>query len=209
MKKHPMYNERGLTLLELIVIMAMISIFVLSLFSVINPGRQLEKSQDGQRRNEINQIKNALDLYYNDNSCYPTSIPFGEEWRVGNTVYMNEVPKGISCENDPSKCYIYFAEGSCPQWNAVFAKLSEPPVRGESCNLEAACLPQNYSDEWICTSSGFVNCGYLSADGLPTADGAFCPSGQRNYSCTGSPQRCNVVPNGTGTYCSSNCEGSC
>ena len=41
--KHTVYNERGLTLLELIVVMAMIAIFVLSLFSVLNPGKQLDE----------------------------------------------------------------------------------------------------------------------------------------------------------------------
>lgn len=40
----------------------------------------------------------------------------------------------------------------------------------------------------------------------PTPTPTPCP---RDYSCTGTPLRCNIVPPGTGTYCTSNCDGAC
>lgn len=102
------------------------------------------------------------------------------------------------------------------------------------------CVPDNYEEEGYnyCVLSGDVDCSYISGISLPSAGSASptptpggptasptpIPSGPTptftptptpggcslNYSCTGSPLRCNVVsPAGSGQYCASNCNGNC
>lgn len=43
----------------------------------------------------------------------------------------------------------------------------------------------------------------------PTNTPTPTPSCSKNYACTGSPARCNVVATGTGEYCASNCNQVC
>lgn len=66
---------------------------------LIDPSTQLNKAKDGQRREDFKQVRAALDMYYNDHNCYPTSLTFGQEWRVGQTTYMKQVPQDPSCSN--------------------------------------------------------------------------------------------------------------
>lgn len=223
---------KGFTLIELLVVIAILGILMISVALVINPSKQLSKADDSRRHQDVQQIKNALALYYNDYNCYPASIPFGSEWREGNTVYMAEVPQDPACTSDSSTCYRYTTSGSCPQWNIVFVKLSSNPLEKDfatSCPLTVTdnCQPQGHTAQWSCSITGSPDCNYLqddySLDEAPTSDttptptsGPIptpttdpCPPEERNYSCTGSPALCNVVPQGLGTYCSSACGGAC
>lgn len=66
------------------------------LFFTLNPAGQLAKTRDVQRRNDLKQIRDALDAYYSDKSSYPTAIGgkisgigWGEEWPS----YMAKIPK--------------------------------------------------------------------------------------------------------------------
>lgn len=204
-----MRYQKGLTLLELVIVITMVGILLIAAFGFLNPFEQFQKAKDSQATSDVAQITTALDVYYNDNSCYPSTIPFGEEWKEGETVYMPLVPEGDNCSSDGSACYLYAVNGSCPQWNVIFAKLSESPKSGNGCELAEACLPQNYTDEWSCIVSGNVDCSSLSTFSLPEEGEEFCPAQELNYGCTGAPPRCNILPAGTGTYCSSNCDGNC
>ena len=93
----------------------------------LNPFGQINKSQDSQRISDLQGVKTAIDLYYNDNKCYPQQIPFGNEWRVNDTVYMKKVPQDPKCANGSGTCYKYRTDSTsaCPQWNVVFAQLSK------------------------------------------------------------------------------------
>ena len=223
-QKYGKYFEKGLTLLELVVVIAMIGVLVIAAFGFLNPFAQLQKADDGQRKNDLAQIKTVLDTYYNDMSCYPTSVPFGQMWSVNNTTYMPKVPQGNDCATNPESCYIYIAESTCSQWNVVFTKLSSELETGSVCELDAACLPQNSSANWACTVSGEVDCVTITSFVLPSGQDSgtnspqsptpltptqSCPQGERNYACAGAPSRCNSVPSGSGTYCASNCDGAC
>nr|HVZ58753.1 hypothetical protein [Patescibacteria group bacterium] len=166
---------------------------------------------------------------YNDQNCYPTSIPFGSLWEVSTVVYMKQVPQARTCSSNPSSCYEYINTGSCPQWNVVFAKLSKIPT-SSACALSSltSCTPHNYDSSWACAISGTVDCSYLSTVDLasgsannptptpsgggssgPTPTPTPTPCAPLNYACTGSPPACNVVPSGTGQYCTAACGGAC
>lgn len=135
---------------------------------VINPVNQIKKVNDVQRKRDLEQIKTALDVYYNDNNCYPNpgDIPFGSEWLAGNAIYMKKVPQ------DSNYPYVYDNNGigvsSCPQWGVLFARLDLPSQSGTVlCPLEnqgKKCLPDNYTQKGYnyCVVSGVVDCDYLA-----------------------------------------------
>lgn len=66
----------GFTLIELILVMAIIGI--LSVIGIGSFTQATVKSKDTQRKNDLNQIAKALELYYNDAGSYPSSNGSGQ-----------------------------------------------------------------------------------------------------------------------------------
>lgn len=56
-------NTRGFTLLELLIVIAIIAILSVALILVINPAETLRKSRDAQRISDLSALKTAYGLY--------------------------------------------------------------------------------------------------------------------------------------------------
>jgi len=218
--------QAGLTLVELMVVIAMLGILLAMAFAVLNPKHQLSKVDDARRREDIKQLRTGLDVYYNDHNCYPTVLPFGSAWTENSTTYMREVPQDLACAGN-SNCYVYKYLGDCSQWNVIFAKLANPPTTPQ-CSLTqlSACVPIDYDSSWACIVSGSVDgagCAHLSTSslssgsdsssgsdggsgsgGTPTPTPAGC---SRDYIC--SLGTCNHAVVGAGQYCTANCDDEC
>lgn len=198
-------------MIELLVVVAILAILLIGLIAMLKPAVQIEKAKNATRQHDLSQIKNALDTYYNDHNCYPTSSPFDqEEWKEGLTTYMTKIPK----DPDTGLAYFYEANGECPQWNVLFAKLSQSKTTQNICSLSSLsnCLPPNYDSSYACATSGKVDCTYVSSTSLPiqtpTPTIPTPTPCSRNYSCSGG--LCNRIdPAGSGQYCTSNCDGNC
>ncbi len=160
----------GFTLVELIVVIAILSVLMVAFFMLFNPLSQLDKAKDAQRKHDFEQIRNALDTYYNDNNCYPTKlqgVPFGSAWSAGSTVYMKKVPQDPDCSKT-GYCFVYQTDASnCPQWNVLYTRLSRPTNSLTSCLMFQACgyLQTKYN---YCVMSGNVDCSYVKSNPLPT-----------------------------------------
>jgi type II secretion system protein G len=66
-----MKQSKGFTLIELLVVIAIIGL--LSTLAVVALGSAREKSRDAKRLSDVKQIQTALELYYTDQSSYPTT----------------------------------------------------------------------------------------------------------------------------------------
>lgn len=64
-------NKKGFTLIELLVVIAIIG--TLSTLAVVSLGGARVKARDTKRLNDIKQVQNALEMYFNDWEHYPTS----------------------------------------------------------------------------------------------------------------------------------------
>jgi len=67
----PTMGSKGFTLIELLVVIAIIGILASIVLASLNSARA--KSRDARRLADLDSIKKALTLYYNDNQAYPIS----------------------------------------------------------------------------------------------------------------------------------------
>jgi len=84
----------GFTLIELLVVISIIGILAALIMVNFNAAR--ERARDAQRKSDLDQVKKALRMYYNDNNSYPStgSLTWGSVFQSagGNMVYMKALP---------------------------------------------------------------------------------------------------------------------
>lgn len=104
------WKRSGFTLIELLVVIAIIG--VLSTLAIIALGSARQKARDGKRVADMDQLHNALELFYTDNGYYPTAITPGQTLASPNgTVYMTVIPNDPAPRND----------GTCPNTNYQYS----------------------------------------------------------------------------------------
>ncbi len=72
MKTLKKQNQKGFTLIELLVVIAIIGLLASVVLLALGSARS--KSRDAKRVADVRQIVSALELYYNDNNGYPTTV---------------------------------------------------------------------------------------------------------------------------------------
>lgn len=130
-KQKNINTQSGFTLMEMLVVMVIIGILIILAASNYLSARI--KSRDGAKKSDLNQVAEALEMYYNDKGTYPATSGDGEPVGVrtapnpdetfawgdvfhdpdnSSTIYMNELPVGpgsaeryfyLSC-NDATHC---------------------------------------------------------------------------------------------------------
>ena len=69
-------SQRGFTLIELLVVIAIIGVLEGIVVVAIDPVALIGRSNDSKDRSDAQQIKNALQLYFNDFNNYPAEADF-------------------------------------------------------------------------------------------------------------------------------------
>lgn len=121
---------RGTFLIEAVVAMALLGAFAGGLVAYLTP--QYNKAADAKVKNDLNEIRNGLDMYYNDFSCYPLALPgCNDEFSVNGNVYVKNMPCN---EKVP---YRYETENlSCNRWFKLLGNLKnpkDPSVKAVGC----------------------------------------------------------------------------
>lgn len=111
-----MYIKHGFTLIELLIVIAVIGLLSSIILASLNDTRK--KGRDARRIADLAQIRNALELYYDDHGYYPQSscgydcngyfYSYNSSW---NTLASELAPYIGSLPKDP-------INSSCPPWNA-------------------------------------------------------------------------------------------
>ena len=67
------FAKKGFTIIELLIVMAILGVLGVSVILVLNPLQQVKKANDARRKSDLKYITNLLNLYYNDNGRYPAA----------------------------------------------------------------------------------------------------------------------------------------
>ena len=67
-----MKKRNGFTLVELLIVMAIIIILAIMMMGILNPAALVNKGYDAQRKKDLNRIKTSFEEYFNDNGKYPS-----------------------------------------------------------------------------------------------------------------------------------------
>ena len=122
-----MQKKKGFTLIELLVVVAIIGLLATLSIVALNTARA--KARDAKRVGDIKQIQTALELYYNDNSGYPTAVITTVGAIATNSViYMSKVPSaptpfdnasGTAC-NATNNLYAYAAQNNNTSYTITY-----------------------------------------------------------------------------------------
>jgi prepilin-type N-terminal cleavage/methylation domain-containing protein len=88
MKLKQIYTH-GFTLIELLVVMAVIGVLAAGLVIIVNPGGQIGRARDAERKSDLSQIQKSLEMYYDDYNRYPDDVTALTE-NGGN--YIQQIP---------------------------------------------------------------------------------------------------------------------
>ena len=126
----PQFSKKksGFTLIELLIVISIIGILAALLLANFSGTR--ERARDTKRKSDLNQMKNALRLWYNDYQKYPATgtemtsgkgdtriggcgtgatpssdCSWGSAFTANNVTYMNQLP--VDPLNDNAHVYAY------------------------------------------------------------------------------------------------------
>ncbi len=144
--------KKGFTLIELLVVISIIGVLAGLILSNVSGIR--ERARDVARKSDLDQIKKALRMYYNDFNKYPLTLPVGE-FSNGTMVYMKLVP------SDPSTSNPY----------AYYPGTVATPCAGGTDDFRLVAVLENKSDSGISMSKLKCprDCGvaaYTETDGV-------------------------------------------
>lgn len=148
------------SLMELLVVISFIIIIAIVALITLNPKKQIEKSSDAKRKQELTLLQKSFEDYYNDKNCYPSpqdvcynsptqlqdgsytcNICGNESLSPSFSPYLSRLP----CDpNHPNKKYLYQTDSlNCPTLYRIYTKISsaDPAVSQVGCSY--GCGPIN------------------------------------------------------------------
>ena len=194
--------KKGFSLMEIMIVISLIILLAVIALITLNPKKQIEKSQDTKRKQELAQLGKVLEDYYNDKDCYPRPseicyndtgvIPCNICGNDANSPDFNPYLSQLPCDpQQPIKKYLYQVDdASCPSWYRIYTTLSntaDPVIASVGC--AGGCGPEpDYSYNYG-VSSPNTSIGNSSAP-TPTPQFVECQPEQSVYRET--VQGCNV-----------------
>lgn len=163
-------KKSAFTLIELLVTVSIVAL--LSGLVIINIFGNLAKARDAKRKNDLREIKTALEIYYNLTNMYPSSMnsswppqfngnetisgcgslsnptpdqcPWGSPWTQDNVTYMGQVPRDPTA----SQSYYYRRASGGRLSYLLIAKLErsfDPDIVSSQSNCEDASQGYTFS----------------------------------------------------------------
>lgn len=201
-------KNSGFTLLELLIVVALIAIIATAFLILFNPMQQIFKAQDSKKKSELNVLKNSFEDYYNDKNCYPkpnevcydakdtyalleaiTCNICGSQTSPLNYSNISPYIKSLPCDpKSPASNYLYQVDSlTCPKWFKVYSELgykNDPIIKDLGCTTESCGPKPNYGYDFGVASPNID---------LEKTSSFYCFNNGRNCnSCGSSYEACNT-----------------
>ena len=139
-------NQPAFTLIELLVVIAIIGI--LTALAVVSLQNSRRSARDVKRIADVKQLQIALELYYQDNNTYPTTLTSGETLSSNSVTYMETIPyPPATLDGDCStSSYIYSTSNNNTYYNINFCLSNNV---GSLPSGEVIASPRGLG-EWTC-----------------------------------------------------------
>lgn len=195
-------KNKGLTLTELIIGLAIVGLLAVLMVLGLKPKVQLDKAKDSKRKTDLKRIQTALEDYYNDHNCYPTSLVCNDPFNP----YLEKIP----CDPDGGS-YSYEVSGDCPQYYRIYAKLkyaSDPDIKKVGC--ESGCGATGQYNYGLSSSNVSLETGMASSPtSTPAPPPPTSPPLGQYYGCFSGICQPLPGPICSPNYQSKNCYGAC
>ncbi len=89
-------NKKGLTLIELLLVISIIGVLSGVLVSVINPTNQKNIAQDGVAKSNLEKLATSVETYYAAEGSYPATADFTNSTSLLRTTYVKVFPSGFT-----------------------------------------------------------------------------------------------------------------
>lgn len=123
------FLKKGVTLIEMIVILAILVILIFLVVTSLKPQVQLAKSRDSRRKADLKRISTALEDYAGDHPCYPEQI-YDLSKKCSPSEEIKDYLSKIPCDPLTGEKYNYVRPDGCAQF-ALYASLElEEPKYG-------------------------------------------------------------------------------
>ncbi|MBI5123611.1 prepilin-type N-terminal cleavage/methylation domain-containing protein [Candidatus Roizmanbacteria bacterium] len=133
-------TSAGFTLIEIILVMALIGIMSTAVLTLINPVAQFKKSRDVQRKTDLRQIQSALELYRADQSAYSDTLPAcGASLVVVPATYMQKIP----CDPITKNAYQYVHTIGSSTYSLVACLENVKDTQKDATNNSTYCTGGN------------------------------------------------------------------
>lgn len=101
---------RGFTLIEVLIVIAILGAMAGIVVSLVNPIGQRNKGNDAKRKADLRQIQSALEFYRTDAGVYPATVTCNGTITYNTTTYMSKVP----CPPGGTPANYYYTVGASP-----------------------------------------------------------------------------------------------
>ncbi len=210
------YLQKGLTLVELLVVLIILAILMVMMIGNFNPVAVINRGKDAQRKKDLAKIKVAFEEYYNDKGCYPN-----KELIDSLDCKTNDFIPWITswpCDPNGSKYVIMVDSSNCPRWFKAMTNLQYKKDKDIPEDWYNWKYSENVRIGDGTLQAGEINYGVSSTNVLwyefslpPECNTAF----KQCYIIPG-PGRCNALPLGVNHYdvyvqqdCLPQCQVSC
>lgn len=124
-------NSSGLTLIEMMIIVAVLGLLGWGIMAVINPADRINQANDARRKSDLQQIQNALEIYHKDVGNYPAASSdykiIGNLWGNPWQPYIDTLP----VDPKSTKTYVYVSSGG--QTYYLYASLDRGGKDPQAC----------------------------------------------------------------------------
>ncbi len=179
-------SNQGFTLIEVIIIVALLAILAVIAFQYLNAGA-MKKARDAERKDDLHRIKVAFEEYYSDNGCYPPPDILATCSSSDLAPYINQVP----CDPATREPYVYLpypdTENHCSGFR-VYAPMEwsgDPVIANLGCTGGCGLVQENL-DYYGVQRWQPEDYQYGVSEGVPVGLGAGTPGLTSGWCCINS-----------------------